>query len=123
MVAMALFDQGSYISNRMAYPDDACIGNAQMAGIGGCTGLAPLGLMMAHIMMAESVGEEGSTCLRKDVDGFSSEICDWLSKFYILKRMANALHGATILASSIWLTSPGAGGTLSVHLDRRMDSQ
>ena len=93
MVAAALFDKGLYIDSSLAQvnANDSVI----FKGLGNVyESLTPLGLM---IDTANLYGDQNAEVL----DG----IVHWLSQLSNTDSLQNALHGAVILASQMWLTT------------------
>ena len=104
MVAMALFDQGSYLDTRTPLFHSY---RFLTDGRRQCIGLAPLSMLMIKYPSAPEYDclESADQPDPSDKSLFD-EITRWLSNFFERERMQNALHGATILASQLWLSNP-----------------
>ena len=93
MAAAALFDKGLYIDSSLAQvnANDSAI----FKGLGNVYGSpTPLGLM---IDTANLYGDKDAEVL--------DDIVHWLSQFSNTDSLQNALHGAVIPASQMWLTT------------------
>ena len=123
MVALALFDPGSFIAsqfNQTAIQPSSVFLADNLRPVIPCT-VPPLILLLGN----GSLGGH-SFCDQRPSnadDGYAS-ISSWLQTFYSINEMHNALLAGVIIASRLWLRNPSAGfsGNLMVQYDLGADS-
>ena len=116
MVVAAMFEPGSFIAtaipqNRTEPPDPFLMPSQPNLP---CT-VAPLNLLFGDLIIRQCY-----TIPFSPDEGYDS-VTTWLSNFYDIGAMGNALHAAIILASQVWLNS--ALGSLTVFYDMGADSE
>ena len=107
MIVAALFEPGSFIAtqipqNTTTAPDMYTPDPGQTIP---CT-VPPLNWLAGDPQCFPQPSSAG--------EGYNS-IAQWVSEFYEIGDMQNALHAAVILASQVWLNLPG--GNLMVYYD------
>ncbi len=120
MLTLAMFDPGSFIATQFTNlgpkpsPDEKYIPVSDRPVVP-CT-VAPLNLLLGtHVGVAYQCSQEPFI----QDEAFGS-VSGWLSKFYNINAMQNALHAGVILASQGWLNS--VNGALTVQYDLGSDS-
>ncbi|KAK5700653.1 hypothetical protein LTR97_005170 [Elasticomyces elasticus] len=132
-IAMALFGEGSFIAERVAYPDKYITdGNNGSLPNGTCVDYAPLQFIQ-HITYGYGIGDgsEGQQCVvNNDTTTFQDlqgGISLWLRYFQAndAQTMQNALNAAAYLATKAWVEHQVqvAGRSLTVSMDMGTDTQ
>ena len=109
MIVAAMFEPGSFIATQIPQngtkPPDELLTPAKPLP---CT-ISPLSMLF---------GEPGDSTQCVKADGGYDSITQWLTLFYDIGDMQNALHAAAILASQVWLNREnGVDGHLAVQYD------
>ena len=108
MIVVAMFEPGSFIA--MQIPPNGTTPSSNRP----CT-IPPL-----NLLFNDSAGYVGCYLEPIFADDGSGSIIQWLTNFYEMGNMQNALHLAAILASQVWLNLPE--GQLAVWHDMGHDS-
>lgn len=121
MIVAAMFEPGSFIATQIPQngttPPDIYIYKPGPGPAIPCT-LPPLDLLLNGL-------GENVLCSQQpfNADAGYISITEWLTNFYDIGTMQNALHAAAILASQVWLSlTDSADGSLTVYYDMGQDS-
>ena len=134
MIVAAIFEPGSFIATQipqsemtlpyMPAPDmpapDMPAPDMPAPDMPGPARPSPCAVPPLVLLLNDSVN--GMQCFSQPIfadDGYAS-ITQWLTNFYNIDTMQNALHAATILASQVWLSTVEGG--LIVYYDMGQDS-
>ena len=116
MMVAAMFEPGSYIATRIpngTTPPEMLIAPTP-----------PLPCKISPLTLLFNESSQNPQCDPEPFaadDGYVS-ITRWLTKFYDIGNMQNALHAAAILASQVWLNDVnGLAGELVVYYDLGQD--
>ena len=136
---MALFGEGSFIANRIAWPQAYSGPNRSLTNEGGtlptiarvCIDMAPLGFLLANEIGQPVMGIGVDTCITNVEGGVGSydlqyALADWIGNFqYDTERLSNAFTAAAFLANQAWMLNNFGQSqhSLWVSYDRGADTE
>ncbi|KAK4610169.1 hypothetical protein CLAFUW4_14196 [Fulvia fulva] len=132
-IAIALFGEGSFISDRVKKPD-SCIRDVAFdaPNYGTCIGQVPLQGLMRTTYNKDLENTGLGVCVHNGLRGMASlqeQLAPYIHAFYYDEddgakagRISNAFNAAAFLANEAWMTSPTVDATLDVYYDEGADT-
>ncbi|TKA69315.1 hypothetical protein B0A49_09449 [Cryomyces minteri] len=128
-IAMALFGEGSFVANRVTWPDAYSGINGTRRNAGVCVDMAPLSSLLTDRWGQTKITFSLNRCITNGMSGhgfagLQAELADWTDNFIDNdERMTNALTAAAFLANKAWILHNTDGHTLAVSYDQGADTQ